>query len=881
MATNAAPRHAARADPVERPRLFALLDQEPLGAITLLCAPAGSGKTVLLSSWLSRGELPGPVAWVAVERGESDATRFWGAVIDALRGSGVVAPDSALSTLLPSPSGGHDEFIDRLIEELGRLREPLLMVIDDLHELRSDEALLGLERLLARAPARLRVILVSRREPKLGLHRLRLSGHLTEIRAAELEFTPEETGELMRTAGVLVSAAGLATLHARTEGWAAGLRLAAMALARHTAPDRFVAEFAGSERTVADYLLGEVLESLPAEVRRLLLRTCILERVNGALADLLTGRSDGTRMLYELEEANAMVVAVDVGRTWFRYHHLLADLLRLELRREAPDEIAGLHQLAAAWHAERGHAVEAIRHAELGGDWPLAGELLGGNWVHLLLDGEEATLGRLLADLPAERVRADAELATIAAADLLARSRWAEADALIAAARPALPGLPPQRRHRAETALATVTLLRARRVGDLGAAVDEASALLHGEGAPAGAELEAFALMNLGIAEGWTLRLADSEAHLERALALGRRLGRPYIEIGCLGALGTVANLTRRLDVSERNTREAIAIAERLGWSTLPIVAVADLNLAAVLIDRGRLDEAEHWLQRADPILDDAPEPAARVGLRYSQGTLATARGQHADALAAFRECERLAGQLRAPHFLETVARQWQLRAQLRLGDAEPARAALASAGSQATEAAQWCNLAAHVRLAADEPASAIAAVEPVLAGRAFALHTNQVIEALLIDALARTRIGEREATERSIERALDLAEPQGHVWIWLTVAGARDLLAVHPPHRTAHAAYLRTLLDHLDGVGPTRAAPEVLADPLNERELTVLRFLPTNLSASEIGGELFLSVNTVKTHMRKLYSKLGVHTRAEAVERGRALGLLAPSQRG
>ena len=685
----------------------------------------------------------------------------------------------------------------------------------------------------------------------------------------------------MQAAGVEVSADGLATLHARTEGWAAGLRLAAMALTRHAAPDRFVAEFAGSERTVADYLLGEVLERLPPEVRRLLLRTCILEQVNGALADRLTGRSDGTRMLHELEEANAMVVAVDVGRSWFRYHHLLADLLRLELRREAPGEIAGLHRLAAGWHAERGHAVEAIRHAELGGDWPLAGELLGRDWVHLLLDGEEATLGGLLAELPAELLAADAELATIAAADRLARSRWSEADALIAAARPALPGVPAERRHRAETALATVTLLRARRVGDLGAGLDEASALLHGEGAPAGAELEALALMNLGIAEGWTLRLEESEAHLERALALSRRLDRPYLEIGCLGGLAIVANLSRRTELAERHARAAIAIADRLGWSTLSIVPGAQLTLAAVLIDHGRLDEGEHWLQRADPILADGPEPAALVGLRYSQGTLALARGRHADALAAFCECERLAGQLRAPHFLEPVAHQWQLRVQLRLGDAEPARAALAAAGPEAAAAAQWCGLGGYIALAADDPAGAIAAVEPVLAGTAFAFHTNQVIEALLIDALAHARAGEREAAERSVERALDLGEPPGHVWIWLTVAGSRELLADHPPHRTAHAAYVRALLDHLDGVGRAPAPPMPLAEPLNERELTVLRFLPTNLSATEIGSEMFLSVNTVKTHMRKLYAKLDVHTRAEAVQRGRALGLLAPSRRG
>jgi LuxR family maltose regulon positive regulatory protein len=285
-----------------------------------------------------------------------------------------------------------------------------------------------------------------------------------EIRAADLGFTAEEAGELMAAAGISVATDDVARLHERTEGWAAGLRLAAMSLARHDAPDRFVAEFSGSERTVADYLLGEVLASQPAEVRHLLLRTCILERVNGPLADLLTGRSDGARMLHELEEANALVVAVDVACSWFRYHHLLGDLLRLQLRREAPDEVAGLHRLAAGWHAGQRHAVEATRHALLGEDWELATALLGRHWVHMTLDGEEATLASLLAGLPADLCEADAEVAAIAAADRLAESRWAEADALLAAAQRTISTVPAARRARAETALATVQLFRARQL---------------------------------------------------------------------------------------------------------------------------------------------------------------------------------------------------------------------------------------------------------------------------------------------------------------------------------------------------------------------------------------------------------------------------------
>ena len=649
--------------------------------MTLISAPAGSGKTMLVSTWLDGGS---DVAWVGVERDETDPIRFWAAVMDALRASGAVAGDDPLATLTPAPAGGQDEFLARLLDGLDRLPRELTLVVDDLHELRSPAAIQGLEQLLGAAPIQLRTIVISRRDPKLALHRLRLAGDLRELRAADLHFTADEAGELLAGAGVDVAASDVSRLHERTEGWAAGLRLAALSLARHDAPARFVAEFSGSERTVADYLLDEVLASQPPEVRSLLLRTCILERVNGPLADLVTGRGDGARLLHELEEANAFVVALDVARTWFRYHHLLADLLRLELQSEAPETVVELHRLVAGWHAEHGHAVEAIRHAAHGRDWELAGELLGRHWVHLLLDGEDQTLGALLAMLPAGRIDGDAELATIAAADRLAERRWAEADARIATARTALPALPEARRHRAETALASVQLLRARRIGDLADSLEDATALLHGDGAPAGAELEAFALLNLGITESWTLRLAEAERHCEAGLALARRLQRPYLELGCLTTLGTVGNLTRRLDAAEAHLREAIAIAERLGWSALPMVGVANVNLAAVTLQRGRLEEAEEFLRRAGPILAEAPEPAASVGLCHCRGMLALALDEYAGAAGAFQEGERISDALRVPHFLAGSLRQWRLRALIRLGDLEPARAALAEATNEA-----------------------------------------------------------------------------------------------------------------------------------------------------------------------------------------------------
>ena len=253
-----------------------------------------------------------------------------------------------------------------------------MLVIDDLHELDSEDALGWLEMLLARLPPPLRVVLATREEPALGLHRLRLAGELTELRGSDLRFSLDESRSLLRAGGITLSDTVLGSLHERTEGWPAGLRLAAISLTTHPDPERFVSEFSGSERTVAGYLLAEVLERQPPEVRDLLLRTSILERVSGPLADVLTGAMGAEAILQRLEDQNAFVTALDAARTWFRYHHLFADLLRLELRRVAPATIPSLHHAAAAWHEQEGDVVEAVRHYQAAGEWAPAGRLLRG-----------------------------------------------------------------------------------------------------------------------------------------------------------------------------------------------------------------------------------------------------------------------------------------------------------------------------------------------------------------------------------------------------------------------------------------------------------------------------------------------------------------------
>ena len=454
------------------------------------------------------------------------------------------------------------------------------------------EALRQLELLIMRAPPELRFVLATRHDVRLGLHRLRLEGGLAEIREPDLRFTVAEARELFAAAGVELPDPAL--LVERTEGWAAGLRLAALSLAGHPDPGRLAAEFSGTERTVAEYLLAEVLDRQGEPVRRLLLRTSILERVNGELAGLLTGDSGGERVLQDLEAANAFVVALDARRSWFRYHHLFADLLQLELRRTEPDQVAALHRAAAGWFAGHGYPVEAVRHAQAAQDWDLAARLLADHWPGLYLDGQAATIHELLAGFPAETRAADAELAAVAAGDELAQGVAGGGRAVPGPGRARMASVPDARRGQAQLLAGIVRLLLARQRGNPQAVAEQAQRLQAMAEAPEaaqpglGEELRALALISLGSTEFWAARFEEAERHLEQGVALARRIGRPYLEftglvysgerilpVGCPGGraqqAGRRAGRTARLDRrAGRRLRElerrTPAGAGRGGW---------------------------------------------------------------------------------------------------------------------------------------------------------------------------------------------------------------------------------------------------------------------------------------------------------------------------
>jgi LuxR family maltose regulon positive regulatory protein len=453
---------------VFRPRLF-----ERLGAarVTVVSAPAGSGKTVLVRSWIGQAGLEDRAGWVPVGRGEGDPQLLWLSVVAGLRQTG---PGSALvQPLTAAPDLDGWAIVERLLKELAPLDDRVWLVIDDVHEL-DPEARAQLELLLMRAPEELRFVLVTRHDVRLGLHRLRLKGELAEIRGPDLRFSVVEAGELFTSAGVQLTEAAVVMLQDRTEGWVAGLRLAALSLAGHPDPARFAEQFSGTERTVAEYLLAEVLDRQPEPVRRLLLRTSILDSVNGELADLLTGESGGERILQDLEAANAFVIAVDGGRTWFRYHRLFGDLLQLELRRSAPGELTGLHRQAADWLARNGQPVQAIQHAQVARDWELAARLLADHWPSLHLAGQDGATHQLLARFPAETRVADAELAILSAVDELRQGSLETAEWYMGLAERASGT---EWRGQAQLLLGIARLLHARQRANLPAVAEEARRL--------------------------------------------------------------------------------------------------------------------------------------------------------------------------------------------------------------------------------------------------------------------------------------------------------------------------------------------------------------------------------------------------------------------
>lgn len=820
---------------------------------------------------------------MTIEREGRDPQRFWLSVLDALRGT--EEGSSIIRPLTAAPDLDAWEIVEALLEDLDTLDEPLWLVIDDVHELRTSDALRQLELLLLRAPRRLRFVLATRHDLRLGLHRLRLEGGLTEIRGDALRFSLAEAGAMFAVSGIQLSDRALTLLHQRTEGWAAGLRLAALSLVDHPDPERFAAEFSGSERTVADYLLAEVLDRQPDDVRRLVLRTSVLERVNGELADLLTEGTGGERILRQLESANAFVVSIDASRTWFRYHQLFADLLRTELRSSEPDVVPVLHSKASQWLVEHGWPAEAVRHAQAAGEWSAAARMLADAWLGLQLGGNGEVARELLSAFPAALMSDDAELIAMRAADGFAAGTLEEAEQQLAVAEARTEAVPVDRRDQFCVGVAILRLELARERGDIAAVVEQAQQLLFPADTTAEAQLHvraeyrAMVLVSLGIAELWMLWIPDAEAHLERGIALARSVEQPYLEVLGLSHWAFAASVRDYDEAYERAT-QAIELARQNGWGEESAVTMAYMTLVTSMTSQGRLEEATDWLNHADRSAGTDPQGVTGLLLYFARGSNEYAIGRLEDAAATFARGMRVAEHVVPGHPVARRMQSFHLQVLVQLGATEEVERAIAAMSEEERAGGETCITLATLRLATGDPERAAEALAP-LRGTDFGPHPLYAVHVLLLEAIARDRLGETTAAGDALEGALRLAEADGTVLPFLHHP-APDLLARHRRRGTAHPALLAEILDLLGGQQRTPADGRrpSLPEPLTERELLVLRYLPTNLSLREIADELYVALSTVKTHTNHLYTKLDAHSRREAVDTARELGLLASQLR-
>jgi LuxR family maltose regulon positive regulatory protein len=863
---------------LDRKDLLQLLDRAVSKRLTVISAPPGSGKTSLLHAWAQRSTNL-RVAFVTVERDQQNEQRFWCSVLDAIR----LQTRSIDSETPPAPTAALDvdQVVESVLSEVAEQVDPVVLIIDDLHELRSAVALTQLEGFLAILPSSARVVLSSRRDPSIRLHQLRLADDLAEIRARDLRFTERETRELLAGSAISLSGAGVAALHHRTEGWAAGLRLAVISLSGHPDPERFVAEFSGTDRAIGEYLMAEMLERHPHEVQSMLLRTSLVDRMNGELADLLVGRSGSERMLLALEEANAFVVSLDAQRTWFRYHQLLADFLRLELRRTLADEVPDLHRRAARWFADRGDVVEAVRHTVAAGDWPDAARLVADHSFRWVLDGQAGTIRAALQAFPEGASVDHPDLALAHAAAELNLGRIEAAAAQLALAESHVQSAPQARRHRLTVAIASLRLALARRSGQFSEVIEQVKLLdasiadASSESIAMESELRGVALLNLGIVETWSGRLVDAERHLSEGAALAQRIGRPYLEVACRAHQGFPSKLVSIATARERG-RQAVALAERYGLDDRPILAPALGAVGGMAIWMGEFDEGERWLRRAWEVGSVHVDPATAVLLHLATGMLQAGRGQQQSALEALTAAAQAQSLLTGVHALAPRIAGWLAATQARLGMPDEARATLAGFSTEPERMGAICNARAVICMADGEPAKALEVLREVR-DITPPVEPFTLVEAHLLAGTAHLRLGDRSAAAAAAEAALAIAEPD-RLMFPFAMTEAAELLDAIPPHETAHGAFLSDIVDLLRGTSTPSTDREPLSqsDELSPSELRVLGYLPSNLTRPEIAQALHVSINTVNTHIRNVYAKLGARDRSGAVQRARQLRLLS-----
>lgn len=893
---------ASRAVLIPRPQLINRLNEGLQGKLTLISAPAGYGKTSLVTTWIDQveEEMRAGICWLSLDREESDPRRFFCYVAAAL--GPIIGTTGSLPQLLHTPQPpSAKSMMTALINDCATVLHPFCLVLDDYHVVESLEIDQALAFLLDHMPAAMTLIITGRTDPGFPLSRLRVRGDLTEIRVDRLRFTPEEAAHfLQKSMDLELSAEQVAALEARTEGWIAGLQMAALSLQGRADKGAFIEAFAGSHRFVLDYLVEEVLDSQSAEVRQFLLQTAILERVCGPLCDTVTGQSDGHEMLLRLERDNMFVIPLDDARQWYRYHHLFADMLRARLLEAMPDHTSDHHARASEWYEAEGFVPEAIGHALAANAFERAARLIELTWRAMDITFQHNRWLDWARKIPAEMILTRPVLGAGLAWAHLNRGEFEQAEGYLKVAAHGLEGQPgagengpllvadAREFQRLPGSIASAYAYSAQAKGDMTGAIrhaEEALQLL-----PEDDDLgRAIPRSLLSLARWAGGELDTAYAALAAALAGFERSGNPMAAISGRFALADIRQTQGKLDAAFEIYRQGLKLVEAEGLSDLRGTEVLYLGLSELHRERGEEETAADFRQKAEELGRHSLEPVFHYRYRLALARMHMEAGGYEEGLHQLQLAEEPRDQIFVPDFSPLAA--WRARLWLRQGRLRAALDWAAERGLTADDELSFLHEFEHLTLArvliacyqAEKTPDTLADAEKLLNRLHEAANEGGRIGSLLEIVLLRAELyaaaDDSKQAQAALREGLALGEPQGYVRQFITAGEPVIQLLRAINGNVGEHGYVERLLATFE---PTVVVPMVepklsqaLLEPLSERELEVLRLLMTELSGPAIANELMVSLNTFRTHTKNIYTKLGVNSRRSAVNQAQTLDLI------
>ena len=897
-----------RPELVPRPRLIERLNEgldQSQGfsrKLTLISAPAGFGKTTLVSEWSAACQQP--VAWLSLDEGDNDLTRFLAYFIAALRTIEADIDPGLLSALQSPQPPPTEAVLIALLNEIATHPDRLILVLDDYHLIEVQTIHNALTFLLEHLPSQIHLVIATRDDPHLPLARLRARGHLTELRAIDLRFTAAETAEFLnRVMGLDLSVEDIAALESRTEGWIAGLQLAALSMQRHKDASSFIKSFTGSHHFILDYLIEEVLEQQPESIQNFLLQTAVLNRLTGSLCDALTGQDNGQSTLEMLEHANLFIIPLDDERRWYRYHHLFADLLRQRLRQKQPAWESTLHHRASEWYEQKGFVDEAIEHALRGQDFERAAYLIEDVFDDNYERGDQAVLRRWLAEMPEELVCSRPRLCILHAWNLFSFGQLDAAEWSLQAAEmmldpnkdqalvssPDKEQPPDTTRMKLAGRIAAIRSFIVSYSGDIPKTIRYARQAL--EYLPE-QELEwrSAALIALGDAYASQGQMAAAHQARSEALVIGQASGDPHIllivNLSLAEVLREQGKLQQVIDICERQLKRAdehsISESALVGW----LYGI----WGEVLVELNHLDRAIDLAKkgvklaaRGKDVIHIASSNVCLVRVLFSSGDITGAED-------VIQLMENSVDEYDLPHRALRQLSAWQARIWLAQGKLEAASQWATARGldpdGELTYLHEMEYIAfARILMAQGRLDEAARLLQRLLKAAEAGGRTSRVIEILMLQTLTAQSEDNTDQAMSTLEQALTLAEPGGFVHIFVNEGPPMAWLLHEALSRGISPDYVSKLLDVSFAAGeqggkestlaPLHPRSSALIEPLSEREIEVLQLIAEGLTNQEIADRLCLSRNTVKVHTRNIYGKLDTHHRTQAIAKARALGIL------